>query len=152
MLVPQGPLAAEASSRQDVQSALAEAERWMEPATREALVRALMELYMVTARRAEDVQDRNGLIALYARELRSYPGDVALAAIAGYRGKFFPALSELQDAIARDTRLVGRRNVIRAFREFLVSDEPREREICQEERERVRAGFSDLLAKLKQAG
>lgn len=103
-------------SLEDARSALAEAEGWLRPASMEALARVLGELYLRTARRAEESIDRQAVVMLYARELTAYPRDIALDAIRRYRGKFFPALDELREPIERDARLIERRQRIAALK------------------------------------
>lgn len=145
----QGPLEATARSREDALSALDEATRWLLPASRADLVRTLGELYLHTVRRAEQSEDRKGLIALYTRELMAFPGDLALSAIRDYRGTFFPALEDLRRPIEQSSKLIARRNVVRALREFLESDEEPDRELSPEERAKVRASFSKLAEELR---
>lgn len=108
-------------SLEDARSALAEAEGWLRPASMEALARVLGELYLRTARRAEESIDRQAVVMLYARELMAYPRDIALDAIRRYRGKFFPALDELREPIERDARLLERRQRIAALKAFVAS-------------------------------
>lgn len=108
-----------------MRSALAELAVWLRPASMEALVIELSERYLASGRQAETGDDRKALIALYARKLRDYPADVALDAVRGWRGKFFPAFEELRDIILADRRLHVRRQKQSALRAYFDgSDEP----------------------------
>lgn len=89
----------------------------------EALVRALSELYLMTARAGEASEDRKAVVALYARKLRDFPADIALAAIANYRGKFFPAFEELRELVIADDRLKVRRQKREALRAYLAGEQ-----------------------------
>lgn len=109
------------ASLDDARSALIEAQGWLRPASAEALTRALSELYLRTARRAEEKIDRQAIIKLYARELSAYPGDIALDGIRRYRGTFFPALDELRGPIEGDARMADRRLRIGALEGFVSS-------------------------------
>ena len=85
-------------------------------------MKALSELYLLSAR-APEGEDRKAVIALYARRLRDYPGDVALDAVRNYRGNFFPAFDELRKIIEADRRIAERKARGDALREFLRGEE-----------------------------
>ena len=119
----QNPYRIESSSRADAEAALREAQNWLSPLPWDRLVKLLGELYLKTARRSEEDFDRDALFSLYGRALSAYPGDVVRDAINGYRGKFFPALVELQDEISTDRRIRERRLRIEALRAFLNGDQ-----------------------------
>lgn len=117
----------------------------MHPAPMEDLVVALGELYIASAKAKETAEDMQGLIALYARNLRDYPGDIALDIVAKWRGKFFPALNELRDKIEDDTRLMKRRIHIKALRAFLdKQDKPKFERITPEQADAVIAKHAAL--------
>lgn len=87
------------------------------------LIGLLGELYLKTIRRGEGDVDREGLFRIYARDLSFFPGDVVADAIRNYRGKYFPALIELQDSIEKDRRISERRLRIEALRAFLNGEQ-----------------------------
>ena len=70
------------------------------PADHRTLAKAVAEMAMVMKARAEDGMDTTTRVALIARNLAEFPGDVALAAckrqMDGY--KFFPSWMELRMA------------------------------------------------------
>ena len=109
-------------SRQDACDALREIENWRRSADTADLVKALSELYLLSAR-APEGEDRKAVIALYAKRLQDYPGDVALDAVRNYRGNFFPAYDELRKLIEADRRIAERKARGDALREFLRDDE-----------------------------
>lgn len=133
-------------SLSDARQALVEAQRWLGPAVEETLQRALGELYIRTARRAEEAAERKALLRLYARELSALPGDLVLEAIRAYRGTFFPALDELRGPVERSGRLRERRLKIAAIREFLNAPEekPVRRAPTDEQRAKMRALAKEL--------
>ena len=111
---------ATADNPADARTALAVVDRWLEPASLEAIVTELGELYLRTARKKEDTADRKAVIALYARELAVLPADLVIEGIRAYRGDWFPPLDAIRVPIERDLRLRDRRAKARALRRFLV--------------------------------
>lgn len=89
----------------------------------EDLVKALSELYLMSARAGETSEDRRAVVALYARKLRDYPDDVALDAVTGYRGKFFPTFEELRTIIGNDRRVSVRLQKQAALKAFLNGED-----------------------------
>lgn len=82
----------------DLQRALAAIEQICRPADHRTLSKAVAEMAMLTKARAEDGADTATRIALMARHLEQFPGDVAVYACKrwadGY--KFFPSWMELR--------------------------------------------------------
>jgi hypothetical protein len=105
--------------REDAEAALAEARRWFSPAPAHDILEAIGELMLRTRTRNDDSEDRQAVLGLYARALGDYPGDIALAAIGGYRGIFFPALDEIRSAIEASPALGRRRRTAEAIERFL---------------------------------
>lgn len=138
-----------AKKPEDARLALVEAQRWMAPADMHDLVRSLGELYIASAKARDAAEDMQAQIALYAKRLREYPADIALDAINGWRGKFFPSLNELRDKIEDDTRLMRRRIYIKALRRFLdKADNPPKPPPTKEQRAKISAGFESLAREL----
>ena len=111
--------------KEEARAALREVENWLSAAPVALLAKALSELYLRTARRAEDTEDRQALVKLYARELSRYPGDLAVCEIEKYRGTFFPALDELRGPLEKSDRLLKRRRLASALRAFLAGETER---------------------------
>ncbi len=130
-------------SRQDAQSALNELRNWMAPASMEALVVALSELYLTTARAKEVDDDLKAVVALYSRKLRDYPGDIACDVVEKYAGKFFPAFADLRDAIISDSRFVERRARLIALEEYIkTGGEPQRQRITREQADSIAAKYA----------
>lgn len=110
----------------------------------EALARAVSELYLLCARANERDEDRVAVVTLYAEKLRQWPGDLAIDAIRGWRGKFFPALPELEQHITGDSRLRERRLRMQALKAFVKNGGETPYKISDEERSRIEGGFDKL--------
>ena len=141
----ENPIHVDSSSKDDVETALRESQRWMRPLPESRLIALLGELYLkVPSQFREDI-DREAMFRLYARELSAYPGDVVRDAIRGYRGEFFPGLPKLQIAIEADDRIAARRRVVDALESFLrkdvVEDVPPHRRPTQAQIERNERHF-----------
>lgn len=123
----------------------------MAPASHEQLARALSELYLATARAQEGGEDRQAVITLYTRELRAYPGDIVLAHLRGWRGTFFPALTDLKTAIETDDTRRDRILRIQAIREHITGAKPEKKIVTAEEAEAIRAKFGTFNGRDKPA-
>ena len=81
------------------------------------------------------------------RDLSAYPGDIALDAVEGWSGRFFPAWIELKEEILSDKRLVQRNRRIRALQEFInAKPEPERKPVTDEQIKRMKRAFPKLNA------
>ena len=119
----ENPIWIESRSREDAEAAYREAQQWLSPLPPERLIGLLGELNLKTIPRAEDGDDREGRFRLYARELQAFPGDVVRDCLRNWPDKFFPAWTELRDAIAGDRRIKERRQRVDALRKFLNGEQ-----------------------------
>ena len=122
----ENPIDVTAGAKKDVLAALSEVKRWMGPAPPEEILVALGELYMGSVKSNEQSDDRKAKFKLYLRELRKFPGDIALGAVKAWRGKHFPGLAELVNVIILDRRWRQRRRLFEALTKCLEDwDKPK---------------------------
>ena len=118
---------------------------WMTPSPLQTLVDALGDLYAITARRREGSEDRQAVVLLTANAVQPYPWDLALAAIRGWRGIYFPTAEELRRKIEADRDYRVRCAKVRALEDFLHAPErPAGPPPTDEQREELR-GFAERL-------
>ena len=131
---------------------LREAISWAGGGEEAPITKAISGLYMVTARRSEETDDRIGLIETTSRMLARLPCDLVLKAIDDYRGVFFPKLDEIRLPIERSREYRQRLGIVRAFREAVdrLQGPPRaaRRMVTAEDRAIVSAGYRRLRSEL----
>ena len=71
----------------------------MQPAPRQLIGRELTRLRAVTVSRNAGTEDQTLILSAYADGLAEYPADAIVDALRHWRGKFWPALAELWEAI-----------------------------------------------------
>lgn len=147
----QNPIEVVGDSLQNAQDALREAKSWCVGGVRQPITKALSELYLVTARPSEGAVDRTAMLAVLTEKLLAYPTDLVLAAIANYRGKFFPTLEDLRGPI-ESSFVYQRRLLVRAALQAAVerlTAGGRPRPEPERDRAAVNAGFRRLAEELR---
>ena len=111
------PIEVVGNSIEDASAGLEESKSWLVRARRAVIVAALSELYLVTARRSEDGDNRKAMLNVMEERLTELPEDLVLAQIKRYRGIYFPALDEIRLPVEQSDRYRRRVFVAAAFHE-----------------------------------
>ena len=120
-------------------SALKEAEQTLMPASEFDLRKELLLLHVKTLRRAEKDVDTRLQLEVYAEELRELPGDIVLSILRNWRGKWWPALVEIQDATCADNRFIDRKRKLRALRDYIINPPKPKEYVTAEQVEQIKS-------------